>query len=157
MKINDAIFGVVLLVLGIVILTHVQGFPTIPGQKVGPALFPGVVAAGLVICGILLIASGIGRRSTEPWFQMADWVRSGQHITAFAAIIAGVIAYIAWVDDLGFLLLAPILLFVWFIVFKVRLLPAAVTSLVVAVVIWYAFYKLLRVPLPWGLLKAYAF
>lgn len=157
MKINDAIFGVVLLALGIVILVHVQAFPKIPGQQVGPGLFPGVVAAGLAICGVLLIASGIRRRHDEPWFRMADWVHSRQHIVALAAIIAGVVAYIAWVDDVGFLLLAPALLFLWFIVLRVRMLPAAVTAVVVAFAIWYAFYKLLRVPLPWGLLKAHVF
>jgi putative tricarboxylic transport membrane protein len=157
MKINDAIFGVVLLVLGIVVLTHVQGFPKIPGQQVGPALFPGVVAAGLAICGVLLIASGIRHRRDEPWFRMADWVRSGQHLVAFASIVAGVAAYIAWVDKVGFLLLAPVLLFTWFVVFRMRPLPAAVTAVVVTFTIWYAFYKLLRVPLPWGLLEAHAF
>ena len=45
MKINDAVFGVVLLALGVVVLWHVQSFPKIPGQKVGPALFPGSIAA----------------------------------------------------------------------------------------------------------------
>ena len=157
MKINDAVFGVVLLALGIVVLTQVQSFPRIPGQQVGPALFPGVVAAGLAICGALLIASGIRRRAVEPWFRVPDWVGSGQHLVAFAAIIAGVVAYILWADDLGFLLLAPILLFVWFIALKVRALPAAFTAIVVTIAIWYAFYRLLRVPLPWGVLKPWAF
>ena len=49
MKINDAVFGVVLLALGVVVLWHVQSFPKIPGQKVGPALFPGSIAAGLIV------------------------------------------------------------------------------------------------------------
>ena len=31
------------------------------------------------------------------------------------------------------------------------------SALVTTAVIWYAFYKLLRVPLPWGLLKAWSF
>jgi putative tricarboxylic transport membrane protein len=157
MKINDAVFGVVLLALGLVVLVHVQGFPKIPGQQFGPALFPGVVAAGLVICGVLLIASGIRQRAKVPWFRIADWVRSGQHIVAFAALVLGVIAYILWADDLGFLLLAPVHLFVWFVVLRVRALPAAITAIVVTLLIWYAFYKLLRVPLPWGLLKPWAF
>jgi putative tricarboxylic transport membrane protein len=157
MKINDAVFGAVLLVLGIVVLVHVQGFPRIPGQQFGPALFPGVVAAGLAICGVLLVASGLRQRAEAPWFRIADWVRSSQHVGAFAAIVGGVVAYILWADDVGFLLLAPVLLFVWLAVLGVRALPAALTAVIVACAIWFAFYKLLRVPLPWGWLKAHAF
>lgn len=157
MKINDAIFGAVLLLLGVVIVVHVQAFPKIPGQQVGPALFPGIVAAGLAVCGLLLVLSGLRQRATQPWFEIADWMSSRQHLIAFAAIVCGVIAYILWADDLGFLLTAPVLLFVWFLVLRVRPVPAVVTALIVSLAIWYAFYKLLRVPLPWGVLKPYAF
>ncbi len=157
MRINDAIFGAVLLLLGVVIIVHVQSFPKIPGQQVGPALFPGIVAAGLAACGALLVLSGMRQRETKPWFEIADWVSSRQHLIAFATIVFGAIAYILWADDLGFLLLAPLLLFAWFLVLRVRPLPAAITAIVVSIAIWYAFYKLLRVPLPWGILKPYAF
>ena len=59
MKINDAVFGALLLVLGLAVLLHVQVFPKIPGQNVGPALFPGSIAAALVVCALLLIVSGV--------------------------------------------------------------------------------------------------
>ncbi len=157
MKINDAIFGAVLILLGVAILVHVQAFPRIPGQQVGPALFPGLVAAGLAICGALLVVSGVRSRAGSPWFAMADWTRSTQHLVAFAAIVLGCVAYILWADDLGFLLLAPIVLFVWLAVLRVRPPTAAIAAIVVSFVIWYAFYKLLRVPLPWGILKPWAF
>jgi putative tricarboxylic transport membrane protein len=157
MKINDAIFGVVLLLLGIVILVHVQSFPKIPGQQVGPALFPGLVAAGLAICGALLVISGVRERAGQPWFEIADWVNSRRHLTAFFAIVGGCIAYILWADDLGFLLIAPLLLLAWFLVLRVRLPVAFIAAIVVSLAIWYAFYKLLRVPLPWGILKPWAF
>jgi len=59
MKVNDAVWGALFLLLSIAILLHVQSFPRIPGQNVGPALFPGVIAAGLAVCALLLI--GISR------------------------------------------------------------------------------------------------
>jgi putative tricarboxylic transport membrane protein len=157
MKLNDAIFGVALLLLGIVVLVHVQSFPRIPGQQYGPALFPGVAAAGLVACGVMLIVGGIRSRGTDPWFAASDWTRSPRHALAFLTIIGGTVAYILWADDLGFLLLAPLVLFAWLIALHVRPAPAALFAIVVTAVIWYAFYKLLRVPLPWGLLKAWSF
>jgi len=49
----------------------------------------------------------------------------------------------------GFLLLAPLILFAWFASLHVRPGPAALFAIVVTAAIWYAFYKLLRVPLPW--------
>ncbi len=157
MKINDAIFGAVLLLLGVVVLVHVQAFPRIPGQQVGPALFPGLVAAGLAACGVLLIVSGYRRRADEPWYETADWMRSGRHFVAFAAIVGGVAAYVLLAGTVGFLIVAPILLWVWFTVLRVKPLPAVVTAVVATLVIWYAFYKLLRVPLPWGVLEGVAF
>ena len=63
MKINDAIWGAVLLLLAAVILVHVQSFPKIPGQQVGPALFPGLIAAGLGVCALLLVAKGLAART----------------------------------------------------------------------------------------------
>jgi len=39
----------------------------------------------------------------------------------------------------------------------VRWMTAVVTALVTSLVIWYVFYKLLRVPLPWGVLTPWAF
>ena len=54
MKVDDRILGALFALLGVVVLWHVQGFPVIPGQKFGAALFPGVISAGLVICGLLL-------------------------------------------------------------------------------------------------------
>ena len=157
MKINDAVFGVVLLLLGVVVVVHVQAFPMIPGQQVGPALFPGLIASGLAVCGALLIVSGVRNRAAEPWYETADWMRSGRHFVSFVAIVGGVAAYVLFADAVGFLILAPVLLWIWFTVLGVRRSVAIVVALAATVVIWYAFYKVLRVPLPWGVLTGFAF
>ena len=44
MKLNDAVWGALLLLLAAAVLVHVQSFGTIPGQQYGPAIFPGLVA-----------------------------------------------------------------------------------------------------------------
>ena len=157
MKINDAIFGALFALVGAVVLVHVQGFPTIPGQQYGPGLFPGCVAAAFVVCGVLLVASGLRDRAVQPWFAPPAWFRSRPQVVAVLAVIAGVAAYILFANAIGFLILAPLLLFAWMIALGVRWTKALVASIVATVVIWYAFYRLLRVPLPWGLLVNYAF
>ena len=157
MKINDAIIGVILTVLGAVVLVHVQGFPKIPGQQYGPGLFPGSIAAGFVVCGLLLIVGGVRSRAGDPWLAAGAWLRSPRHVRALAMIVAGMVAYIALAELIGFLILAPILLFIWFLALGVRWTTALGGAVLTTFVIWYAFYKLLRVPLPWGVLTKYAF
>jgi len=157
MKINDAIFGVFFVLLGLVVLVHVQGFARIPGQQVGPGLFPGMIASGMVVCGLILMVQGYRRRATEPWGETAAWMRSGRHLATFTAVVVGVAAYVLLAERVGFLIVAPILMMIWLTVLGVRRAPAAVVAIVATLLIWYAFYKLLRVPLPWGLLKGWAF
>ena len=153
MKFNDAIFGVVLAALSAVILIHIQGFPKTPGQNVGPALFPGILASGLGIGGLMLIARGWTVRASVPWLTLASWTRSPRHVLACLLVIVSVVFYILVADHLGFLPTATIMLVALFAVLRVPLrwnLPVAV---VVAFGIHFAFYKMLKVPLPWGVLK----
>jgi putative tricarboxylic transport membrane protein len=159
MKVNDAIWGALLILLGLTIILHVQHFPMIPGQKIGPAMFPGLASAGIMICGVLLIINGLKARARagERWWQPGDWVSSPRHLSAFVVFIGGVTAYILFAQAIGFLILAPIVLIAWFLVLRVRPRVAVVTAIIATLVIWYAFYKLLRVPLPWGVLSSFAF
>lgn len=156
MKVNDAVFGVVLAALGGAVLVSVQGFPKIPGQSVGPALFPGLIAAGLCVCGLLLIARGFRARASAPWFVPDDWVRSPRHVLALVVLLGSIVFYIAAAGWLGFLPTAAIILMAMFSVLRVPPLRALLLAVVVTLVIHFAFYKLLRVPLPWGLLTPYA-
>jgi putative tricarboxylic transport membrane protein len=156
-KINDAVFGVVLLALGVVVLWHVQSFPKIPGQKVGPALFPGSIAAGLIVCALLLIVSGLRSRPRVAWLEAPAWMHSPRHVSAFVALVLSTIAYILFSTSVGFVIVASLGLFAMLVAFGVQRGIAVVVAIVGTIVIWYAFYKLLRVPLPWGVLERFAF
>jgi len=154
-KLNDAVFGLLLVVLGAAVLA-VQGYPKIPGQPVGPALFPGLIAAGLCICGVLLIASGWRARGDEPWLVWEDWVRSPRHVLAFAVLVGAILFYILVADRLGFLPTAALVLMALFLVLKVPPGRAVLIAAIAVLVVHFAFYKLLRVPLPWGVLQGVA-
>jgi putative tricarboxylic transport membrane protein len=157
MKLNDAVFGALFVALGAFVLWQVQGFPPIPGQQYGAGAFPGLIGAGFVAVGVLLALAGLRQRAAVPWLRLADWAGSPRHLGAFATVVLGMVAYILWADDVGFLLLAPALLCAWLLVLRVRPAVAVVVAIAASLVIWFAFYKLLRVPLPWGVLKSYAF
>lgn len=126
-----------------------------PGQKFGPAWFPGLIAAGLGVCGAVLVFSGF--RSGAPWLRFPEWVHRERSRAAVLAVLGGVVFYILAADKLGFYLTGIIIVALW-----VRVLGASwrMTILVAAIaplVIHLAFYKGLRVPLPWGLLERWAF
>lgn len=156
MKVNDAISGLVLLALGLAVLFGIQGYPKIPGQPVGPALFPGIIATGLCIGGALLVLRGVRTRAGEPWLAWEDWVNSPRHIAALAVLLGSVVFYIVAAQWLGFLLTSTAILIALFWVLNVRpshIVPIAVLA---TLAIHFAFYKLLRVPLPWGVLTPIA-
>ncbi len=156
MKLNDAVFGLILFVLGAAVLAAVQGFPKIPGQSVGPALFPGLIAAGLCVAGALLVVSGWRERANQPWLQFGEWIRSPRHVVAFLLVIASVLFYRAVSERLGFLITASVLLGSLMVALRVPPVRAGVIAVIATLVIHFAFYKLLRVPLPWGVLTPYA-
>ena len=153
MKLNDAVFGLLLMALGAAVLVAVQGYPRIPGQPVGPALFPGILAGGLCITGVLLVARGLRHRREQPWLAWDDWIRSPRHVLALLVLLGSIGFYIAAAETLGFLPTASVILAVMFLVLRVRPVLALPLAVVAALLVHTAFYKLLKVPLPWGLLK----
>ena len=160
MKLNDAVWGALFLLLGVTVLVHVQSFPAMPGQKVGPALFPGIIAAALCVCAVLLMVRGMAARANggerAAWLSADDWVRSRRHLLAFAVVIGVNAFYIAVAARLGFIVTGVIYLGALFSVFGVRPRHSVPIALVATVAIHYAFYKLLKVPLPWGVLERWA-
>lgn len=156
MKLNDAIFGLLLLALGSAVLFAIRGYPKIPGQPVGPALFPGLIAVGLCLAGALLVLRGLRERPRRAWLVWGDWVRSPRHVLALAVLLASILFYILVAGWLGFLPTAVLILLAMFLVLGVPPGRALLVAVVAALVVHFAFYRLLRVPLPWGLLTPYA-
>ena len=154
MKVNDAIVGAVFVALAIAILVHIQGYPLIPGQKYGPALFPGLIAVGFIATGVLLVVRGL--RSGAPPVRFAPWLASRALVTNFLAVVAVLVFYIAAADRLGFVLTGFVLLLGLFVKFGVQAGRATLIAAIATLAIHAAFYKLLRVPLPWGLLERFA-
>jgi putative tricarboxylic transport membrane protein len=156
MKLNDAVLGLLLIILGATVLAAVQSYPKIPGQPVGPALFPGLIAAGLCIAGALLVIKGIRHRAGQPWLAWEDWVRSPRHVLALVVLLGAIVFYIVAAETLGFLVTSVIILLALLLVLRVPPARAITIAVIATLLVHLAFYKLLRVPLPWGVLKGYA-
>jgi len=154
LRVHDTLTGAALVALAAAILWHIQGFPPMPGQKFGPAWFPGLIAVGLGLCGVVLVFSGW--RAHVPWWQFPEWMQRAPSRAAVLAVLCGLVFYILAADTLGFHLTAMAMVALW-----VRMLGASwrmtlAVGVLAPFVIHLAFYKGLRVPLPWGLVERWA-
>lgn len=156
MKLNDAVIGIFLMLLGAAVLLVVQSYPQIPGQNVGPALFPGLIATGLGIGGLMLTISGWRARGQVPWLVWEDWVRSPRHVRALIVLLGSVIFYMVAAQSLGFILTSVLILACLFYSLELPLGRSILIAVIATLVIHLAFYKFLRVPLPWGILLNYS-
>ena len=126
-----------------------------PGQKFGPAWFPGLIAAGLGTCGVLLIATGMRERA--PWIAAPEWIGSSRARAGIAALLGGLVFYVLAADALGFHITGLLLLALWMRLLGASWRVTVPVASIATLVIHFAFYKLLRVPLPWGVLERWAF
>jgi putative tricarboxylic transport membrane protein len=161
MYLSDRFTGPFLVGLGALAAYGGSRLPPVPGQQVGPNVFPMVIGTGLVLCG-LMIAFGVGRQFEEE--AEADLAAhenppepaEAQHSSFYGlrALIppALLLFYALVVERLGFVPTAAIIALVvakalgaswWLAVPLAALAPIAVHLV---------FYKLLRVALPPGLL-----
>lgn len=154
MRTNDALTGAALLALALAVLWHVQGFPPSPGQPYGAALFPGLVAAGLAVCATLLVVQGL--RSGDALVRWGDGMRARRRLGAFAATAGSIGFYIATAEWLGFVVAGALMLATLLASYGVRARLIAPVALGATLAIHTAFFKLLKVPLPWGVLEPIA-
>ncbi len=156
MKIHDSLGGALLLAFAAAVYWHTLGFPEIPGDPVGPALFPRVIAIGMGLCGIVLLVRGLLARGPQAWIEVPPWIRMPGLVAAFLLVVLGLLISYFFLDRLGFLVVAPVLLAALMIALHVRPALAIPVAIGASLLIHAIFYKGLGVPLPWGLLEAWA-
>jgi len=98
-----------------------------------------------------LIAKGIANRAAQPWVQLDAWFGRPRLLLHGAAVFGVLIAYILFSEQLGFLVVAPPLLWTLIALFWGRPIAALPIALVATFVIHQFFVRMLLVPLPWGI------
>ena len=155
MRFNDTLAGLLILVFGTIVAGYAQTFPSMPGQTVGPSLFPTFIGVGFILLGATLSASGF-RGGERPGITAGAEGPSRRARIGFLLVIADLVFYAVAVVWLGFFLAGFLFLMVLMRAFGVAGVRAAAVSAGVTLAMHYAFYTLLRVPLPWGLLETFA-
>ena len=157
MRLHDALSGCLLAILAIAVLIAIRGYPSIPGQNVGPAAFPGTLAVLLLGCSGLLIWRGLRQNRDggrgEGLVSFGPWIASPRHRLNVLLVLGALLFYILASDFIGFIPIGIIILSAMFLGFGVRPVLILPVAIVATLIIHTIFYKLLRVPLPWGLMQ----
>lgn len=148
--------SVAVLFLGLVVAWLASRLPAPSGYSgIGPALMPSIVAAGLIVTGIWLLAECF----TGGWRQRAsdEATDRGEHpffAPGFVWISAGLIAHMALIGNAGFVIAAIVLFTMVSRGFgSARPWCDAAIGAVIALAIFLFFVKFLSVNLPAGWLK----
>jgi putative tricarboxylic transport membrane protein len=165
MRLSDRVTGLFMVALGGLAAYGGSRLPPVPGQQIGPDVFPLVVGVGLAICGGM-IAFGVGHHYEEE--AEADLAKITGHIStetgaadAPSAWWRGLMAlvppalllfYALAVDRLGFLPTAAVIVLITSLGLGARLRLAIPMAIGAPLFVNLVFLKLLRVPLPSGLL-----
>lgn len=147
MKFNDTIISLVLMAVAIAMFVNARSLPSLPGQPVGPALFPMTVSVLLGSIGAVLFARSFASGHRQSWVTMEHGL-SPANALGVALVPASVIAYVAIADDIGFIGTSFIILFTMMVVYGVRMTTAATISAMVSAVSFLLFRTVLVVPLP---------
>jgi putative tricarboxylic transport membrane protein len=148
----DRWVGLALALLGAAVFVSSRSFPAVPGQKLGAGFLPALVGASLVLAGLAL--AWRSRRSAVPP-DSASAPRAPEQVGSAVVIMAVIGFYIAVADKLGFLIVAPLGLLAVFRALRVGWGPSLAWAVGGTIVVHVAFYKLLRVPLPWGVFRPF--
>ena len=158
MRLPDRVTGLFLVGLGAAAAYGGWLLPPVPGQPVGPNVFPLVIGSGLALCG-LAIAFGIGHSFEEE--EHLNPVEGNEPKPpppgkwyGLRALLppALLLFYVAVADRVGFIITAAIIVFVTATALGARWRLALPLAVLAPIVVHLIFSKLLRVPLPIGLL-----
>ena len=147
---NDYIGGGIFTALGVFIWALTFQFPVLDDGHPGPSLFPRVLGTLFIVFGSMVILSGwrAGRAETLP--PPEEEVRLN-YFNPFLVIIL-IAAFIALAPKLGFIITGAAILIILMMKLRVSPLKSSIISVLLICFIYFVFSKVLRVPLPHGLL-----
>ncbi len=154
MQLSDRLSGLLAAGLGLAVVLFARTFPPMPGQDIGPALFPSLAGIGLIGFGGWMVVADRGM--ARAWVRFDDWARRPRMVAHFVLVIAALIVYSLTLTVIGFFIASMIFLGVLMTAFGAPSKWALPLAVIVTLLIHYVFYSLLRVALPWGVLEGIA-
>ena len=145
---SQTVVATAVVAIGIGLAIGTWQLPDAPGYaRVGARLFPGIIAGGLVLLGALLLVEAL----SGGFKNVGDEVREPFHLGGFAWVSIGLVAHMALIAGIGFVLAATLLYTCAARGFgSVRPGRDAAVGLVIGAVVYVLFTYGLTLNLPWG-------
>lgn len=147
--------SVVFIVISIYAIVASTHFKEYRNSTVNPSAFPQIMATGLLICSLALLAMELVKllqnKATEdaPILSIKD---RGIRYALLCMLLA--VLYVMLLNPLGFLIVAPVISLCMMHMIGLRKWSVMIiVSLVLALGIWLLFYKVLSISLPLGILE----
>ncbi len=149
MRLSDRLMGAGAVVAGAVIFGATLRFPRLEDGAPGPALFPQILGGLMALFGALLALRPEPVRATPAAAAGGDRRRAAVNV---ALVFGAIVAFMVAAPVAGFLLTATGILFV--LMWRLGTAPAraALAAVGLTLFVYVVFGKVLRVPLPLGLL-----
>ena len=156
----NLVASVILLVFEIWAYTQTLGFKIVKKAAVQPATFPQIMCIGMMIFTvILLIQSVLKLKKADPEDPMMEPAGSinvikNKGVQAGVFVIVLCLAYAALFEVLGYVLASTIVaaVIMW-LIGKRDVKQIVLVSVLVPLLMWFVFYKLLTVNIPMGVLQ----
>ena len=134
-----------------------EGFQEVKGSYVQPATFPKIMIIGLLIFSVLLLIQSLWKlnsmKETDPLAVPAQSINfiKDKSIAAGVLVIVLCIAFVALFQPLGYVLSSFLLsMVIMYLIGKRNWVQMILVSILVPLVMWAIFYKLLAVNIPMG-------
>ena len=147
---NDYIGGGIFVALGVFIWAMTFQFPGLDKGHPGPSLFPQVLGTLFIFFGSLVIYNGWKTKKVKEESPPGEEIPLNSFNPILVIIL--IAAFIAAANKLGFIISGVAILFILMMKLRVSLLKSSIVSIVLVCFVFLIFSKLLRVPLPIGLL-----
>ncbi len=151
MRKGNLVAGVVCALLAIYVLVTAMGYPTAEAYGTGvpgPGLWPGLIAACLLLASIGLIVGTLMTKK-EAFSKLPMWTEGTKRAYLSMAIL---IVYVAVLPTVGFIIssVAMLVVFIqWFS--KMKIWKTILISIAATLAIYFVFKSLLNVPVDFGM------
>jgi len=152
--VGDLLVALGVLGLGVFFTVGASIITVLPSYaRIGPRFFPLVVAAGLLVCGLLLLFGALHGEVAPPEGGEDVDVHAPTDLRALLVLSAALLLDVLLIERLGFVLASTLLFWGTALGFGSRhYLRDALVGLVLSVVVYLAFTRLLDLNLPPGVL-----
>jgi putative tricarboxylic transport membrane protein len=145
------VLGAGFAVAGAFIFAGTFTYPVLDDGHPGPSLFPRLIGVLMAGFGGALAVQGARARGVSDRLDWRRLPRSTGFVNALC-VLAVVVGYVLLVERIGFLLVGTAMIFALMWRLRVPLLTASLVAVGFTTLVYALFAKLLRVPLPLGLL-----